>query len=443
MSGKKDLSFLGRRLKELRESHGLSMDDMIKKLDKELNYKIENRSSISRAEKGAVTEKTLLTLKEQYCKLFKLNPVQIAELENGLKIAIPDTSALLNNPQLITYLNTEYNKVIIPTVVLDELTHIKNNPNDTKNAKIAWKVLRGISSGDSIVKMDYSGNEIGINNDRKIICVAKNASESYYSKVEIITEDTDYSAYLKGDETVSALHLKDYLKRKQRLLNIERMKYYDSLCLDSYDDIEPPTKEEADGYFDKKGYTLIISTVVNENMSFEKKTKKITWLIKNGADIDKRDLLNNNFPALTYAVQRKDVAMVKFLVNECNANPNIGSRNPLDSGYLSQRQKNEGNMPLMVAAWKGNEEIVRFLCENSKTSINQQDANGYTALMKACMNGNTRCRDILQEHNADEKIVDINGMTAMDHYNDFLENGPQWKRLNKGYKNKHYSKKLR
>ena len=108
----------------------------------------------------------------------------------------------------------------------------------------------------------------------------------------------------------------------------------------------------------------------------------------------------------------------------------MGSRNPHDSGYV--RQKNEGNMPLMVAAWHGRSKLVRLLCQNEKTSINQQDANGFTALMKACMNGNTQCRDILQEFHADEKIVDVNGMNFMDHYHAFLEKGPTEKTYNRG-----------
>ena len=122
--------------------------------------------------------------------------------------------------------------------------------------------------------------------------------------------------------------------------------------------------------------------------------------------------------------------MAEFLLKECKANPNVGSRNPHDSGYL--RQKNEGNMPLMVAAYHGREALVKMLCEDERISINQQDSNGYTALMKACMNGNTRCRDILLEYNADERIVDINGNTAMNHYNTFLEKGPAEKKYDRG-----------
>ena len=81
-------------------------------------------------------------------------------------------------------------------------------------------------------------------------------------------------------------------------------------------------------------------------------------------------------------------------------------------------------MPLMIAAWEGKELFVRALCEDPRTSINQQDANGFTALIKACANKYFKCRDILLEHGADTKIVDINGKTYEDHINDAHEFGP-------------------
>ena len=74
--------------------------------------------------------------------------------------------------------------------------------------------------------------------------------------------------------------------------------------------------------------------------------------------------------------------MFEFLLNECKANPNVGSLNPHGANKI--RQKNEGNMPLMIVSfhtakeWKnksGYEKIVRLLCSDKRTSINQQDGN--------------------------------------------------------------------
>ncbi|MBQ2348100.1 MAG: hypothetical protein II388_07020, partial [Clostridia bacterium] len=53
----------------------------------------------------------------------------------------------------------------------------------------------------------------------------------------------------------------------------------------------------------------------------------------------------------------------------------------------------------------------------------QQDANGFTALIKACYWGYLECRDVLIKSGADTKIVDIDGLTAEDHYNGYLESG--------------------
>ena len=424
-----DIAFLCTRLKKLREDNKCTMDEMAQKLAVFDNGVAPNKSSISRVESGGTSEKTLIDMAKKYCQVFGLSETQTEQIMRGERIAIPDTSALLKNAQLIDELNTEYDKVVIPTVVLDELDNIKNRSSNTTMAKKAWEVIRGISYGSRVIRMEYAGQEQGINNDRRIMWIARVASEKYASKVDIITEDSDYSAYLKGDEKITAVHLRDYIKKKQSMLNMDRMEHFNSLFLDSYDEIEKPTPEEADGYL-TDGNTMIISAVRNNKASFEQRKKKILWLISCGADIDNRECSRRYFPPLTHAVQKNDEEMVAFLLHECNANPNVGNRNPLDSGYL--RQKNEGNMALMVAAFHGRESLVRLLCEDPRTSINQQDSNGYTAIMKACMNGNIRCRDILQEFNADERIVDINGKTAMDHYHTFLEKGPEEKRFDRG-----------
>ena len=438
MGDRVDSTFLCARLKELREGKyaqgkytkgkKYTMEEMAKKIGVIDHGTVLNKSSISRVEAGKTSEKTLIDMAKKYCKVFDMSDLQIEEFLRAKKIAIPDTSALLGNAQLIDELNKEYYKVIIPKVVVDELDKIKNHSTNTTLAKKSWEIIRGIGYGEKTLLVEYKGSSEE-NNDYKIICLAREASGEYLSKVDIITDDTDYSAYLKGDKNVTALHLKDYMKKKQILLNMERMDKFNSMYLDLYEGIERPTVEEADGYL-KDGNTMIISAVRNKLASLEQRKAKILWLISCGADINKRDCSRRYFPAITHAVQKNDLEMLEFLLNECNANPNVGNRNPHDAGYL--RQKNEGNMALMVAAFHGREAMVKLLCENARVSINQQDSNGYTALMKACMNGNTRCRDILLEYGADERIVDINGMTAMDHYNRFLEKDPSDKKYDRG-----------
>lgn len=129
MANDNQIAFLCSRLKELREKNGCTMDDMAKKIDVLEGLKPGtgmNKSSISRVEGGKTAEKTLLEMARKYCKVFGMSESQTEQFLRGEKVAVPDTSALLKNSQLIDELNKEYSKVVIPKVVVDELDNIKN-----------------------------------------------------------------------------------------------------------------------------------------------------------------------------------------------------------------------------------------------------------------------------------------------------------------------------
>lgn len=221
MANDNQIAFLCSRLKELREKNGCTMDDMAKKIDVLEGLKPGtgmNKSSISRVEGGKTAEKTLLEMARKYCKVFGMSESQTEQFLRGEKVAVPDTSALLKNSQLIDELNKEYSKVVIPKVVVDELDNIKNKNSGSLGRK-AWEVIRGISYGSRTILMEYNGDADEDNEDCKIIYIAQEASDTYHCKVDIITEDTDYSAYLKGHESVSALHLREYMATKTKIFD--------------------------------------------------------------------------------------------------------------------------------------------------------------------------------------------------------------------------------
>lgn len=420
---KKEMQFLGGRMTQLREKNGIkSLDAMREFLSASgnENYRVDNKSTLSRAESGLAGEKTVIKWAKAYCDVFNYSEKQTEQFLRGDKIAVPDTSALLKNPQLVDELGEEYNIVIIPNIVIRELDGIKNSKAGTLG-KRAWEIIKGIGYGERVIKIEYTGDS-SIENDEQIIAVARSAAEKYGCEVQIITDDADYSAFLKGDDTVTAFHLREYMITRQKLVNMKGLIELDKYYANCYADITPPNEDEINAFL-PDGNTLIISAVRNRGYSFHQRKAKIKWLIAHGADIDKRDCNRRYFPPLTHAIQMNDYNMFIFLLNECHADPNVGSRNPHDAGKLRQREKNEGNMPLMVAAWDGKDKFVKALCDDDRTSINQQDANGFTALIKACYWGFLKCRDILLEAGADTKIVDIDGKTAEDHYNGYLETG--------------------
>ena len=434
--------FLCRRMKELREKNGLTMDDMARRLNK------ANKSSISRVESGKTSYAALIELAKEYCATFKMDAIQTEQFLRGDKIVIPDTSALLCNTQLIEELSEEYSKIVMPKIVIDELDSIKNREANglAKKAlqvKKAWQVICSIGNEAKTLQRDYTGDNADENNDCKIISIAKAVSAEFGCNVDIITNDADYSAYLKGVDNVKAVHLREYRATKQNLVNFSRVKEIDQYYADTYEECPVPTLEEANAYFNNgysDGVTLIISTVRNRSVPISQRKAKIKWLIDNGADINKRDCNNFYFPPLSHSAQMGEYEMFIFLLQDCQANPNIGSLNPYGANKI--RQKNEGNMPLMIASyhteweWKKKrdyERIVRALCEDPRTSINQQDGNGFTALIKACGNGNGRCRDILLAAGADTRIVDLDGKDYETHWNECIESGPMKERSrNKG-----------
>ena len=422
---KKEIPFLCLRMKELREEYKCSLDDMVKKIQK-YEGTLLKKSSLSRVENGKTSEKTLKEYAIRYCNAFCMQDKQIEQFLRGEKTVVVDTSAILKNIQLIDELNEEYDKVIIPKVVVNELNRIKDSKSSL--CKKAWEVLRGISYGDKIVSMEYTGKNKNIKNDEKIIYIANEASKKYHTKVDIITDDIDYSVYLKNNESIAALHLCKYIATKQPIIDTGRLDNIKDFFADTYESLERIGKDEVNAYM-SDGNTLIISTVRATSKPMNQRKEKIRWLISLGGDVNKRDNARRYFPPLSHAIQVKDYEMFGFLLVECGANPNVGSKNPYSGEKL--RQKNEGNMPLMIAAWHGMTEFVKLLCEDERTSLNQQDANGFSALMKACMNGYFRdgkdIRKVLLEAGADTKLVDMSGRSYIDWMNEYRKNGPMLK----------------
>lgn len=440
--------FLRKRMIELREKNHKSQSEMADLL-------FVNKSTLSRVESGNTSYKNIKDFAERYCRA--LLPIENQENEEdkeeqekyiekqitlflrGTKAVVTDTSALLKKLQLIEDLSKEYSMVIIPQTVIDELDNIKDK-NTKGLAPKAWQILRSISANANIIIRDYTGNDDTVNNDGKILDIAKKASEEFNCPVDIITYDTGFAARLSGTDTaVSALFLEEYIAKKQNLLDMSALKKIDEYYADSYENIEEalgipiPDGEDLNAYL-PNGNTLIISAVRCRTKPVRQRKAKIKWLIEHGADVDKRDSGRYNIPPLSHVIQNNDrfpehdLEIFIFLLKDCHANPNVGSRDPHDYGKI--RQKNGGNMPLMIAAWHNKPEFVKALCEDERTSLNQQDGNGFTALIKACGNGFLECRDILRNAGADTKIVDRDGQTADDRYNEFLETGL---RMNRKY----------
>lgn len=410
--------FLGQRLKLLREKNEITMDEMAKMLNR------ANKSSISRVEAGKMSFPATRKMAEEYCNKLQMSEEQTKQILRGGKTAIVDTKTLITRPDLLGKLCEEYSSVYLPSFVIDELKCIKdNNSNGHGLVPRAGDLLNAIDTYGIAV---YSTPDVS---EEGIIKMANALSDELSNEIDIITADealaSGINRTIKKDSKYNIMSLERYVKTKQPLINMKWLNAVNDYYADSYDDIEielgmkMPEKQAKDwNCYLTNGNTLIISAVKNEEVPVKQRIEKIRWLISNGADVDMRDHENKNFPAITHAIKRHNYELFNFLLKECNANPNIGSRNPYDIGKV--RQKNEGNTPLMVAAWENQIEMVRDLCNDERVSINQQDSNGFTALIKACYWRNLECAEIIEKRGADTTILDHEGMSADDRLNECI-----------------------
>ena len=115
------------------------------------------------------------------------------------------------------------------------------------------------------------------------------------------------------------------------------------------------------------GLTPLITAVRNRDL------KMIEYLVSlSGINLDERDKQKYHFSAIHHATQLKSIEIIKILT-EAGADVDFGGGG-----------KNAGNTSLMIASWSGFLKGIDYLLLNN-ACINQQDNNGYTPLMKACI----------------------------------------------------------
>lgn len=117
--------------------------------------------------------------------------------------------------------------------------------------------------------------------------------------------------------------------------------------------------------------------------------------IKNPESINTKN--ENGYTPLILACYRGNVAVAKFLI-QYSKTVNVSS----DMGT-----------PLMAATYKGQTEIVKLLLEN-KANPNLADGNGTTPLIFCAMFGNIDILKILLAYKADKLHKDKDGKTAFE-----------------------------
>lgn len=417
---------IGKNMKRIREAANMTQNEVAKELCVE-------RSVYSKYETGKHS------LPKEHLHTFStLFHVDEAMLQKNMSMVLPDTSSLLKNVSLLTLLLEDFQEIVIPDTVIHELMFQKKRtyPKCSHSSKTAWIVMRNVllylEQYPSRISVKSSQHFSG-NNDQKIATLAKNLEKTQNGDVIIIHDDLDFSFLYPNN-----LLLKEYIAQRTSHCDYNTLMEINDAFHSDWTVFDKPISTDLLQCYLPDGNTLLISCIhCNEKSVVAKrgykiasdvKLKKLQFLLQHGANINQTDNSKHHLTPLAHCVQIRDFPSFRFLLDE-NVDFNKGSINETSANYL--RQGNEGNTPLMIACWHGNLTFVKELCQQKGISLNQQDRNGYTALIKCgvqkqkCIKKGTSYKDfqkvyqyLLSLPKIDPLIRDRYNKTAEDWWHD-------------------------
>jgi ankyrin repeat protein len=373
----------------------------------------------------------------------------------------------------------DYEQVIIPSTVMMELSYRKtqkNTPEERKTAKVAWQVMANIDyymveygegkeesngkeddesdevsndNGESkkknkekarIIKIDNDKYKVpdsipnvrNMINDHKVMAMAKDLEKKVVGDVIIIHDDVDFADY---DGKGKAVRIDDYIAKRSRLIDYNSITDLD-MEFDHLEEFKRIIKSLDLNAYMADGMTLLISAIRCNDIEKIKErngrripdpkvSRKVRFLIDSGVDLNKNDNGRYCLPPLSHCIQIDNFDIFNMLLEEgCDFNK--ASRDETTASYMKVGKLNEGNTPLMIACYHARKKYVYKLCEKEGISLNQQDSNGYTALIKCAVqrynrikrgqkvSANEELYNYLISKGADTLIRDRNNHTAKD-----------------------------
>ena len=455
----------------IRKEKGLTQEEVCQLWPREKGSEVPaiNRTVYAKYESGKLIPSDERI--EQFASIFGLNAIQLNQMYQKAAIVIPDTSALLNKADILDLLAEDFDQIVIPTTVLLELSGMKNATGDLSDEeKIKKKKAHQMSNkiidmtekcGDKekyekrdkrkIIREDsetipISGDSSVSLKDRKIIALAEKMQKVSARQVYILHYDKDIPLFsnICSNKAVKCLILKDYLlqrsgfpKEYQTILDFDEE--FDNIS--RYDVAFRGFNQGDIDTFLTNGMTLLISCINCNTPEMVNKRggryiperlikEKLHFLIDHSADINKTDANRYYHTPLEHCISLNQrecpyaLTLFKMLL-EAGADYNKGSIDETINSFKRISEKNEGNTPLLIACWLGKRKFVYELLKYPDLSMNQQDCNGYTALIKCAVQRHDRIKngkpyDYYEElyklllDKTDTKIRDRNNRTAED-----------------------------
>lgn len=362
-----DYTIIGKNIEELRNSKSLKQYDFAKMLN-------VSRPTVSNWEQGKNPPTTDQLIK--IAELFHVSIDGLLGLKKSRKVmVIVDSSILCRRPRILDEMKTkEINYICITETILTEMNYQKDKGKRKQQAWLAMKSFNDHRIEDEkrfhVLREDDNEKL----NDNKIINTAlSKAKEDPALMVYLIAEDIYFPLKAKSSPNFKVLTLSDYEKE----FSLSDDAYDREDTINFYSAVKSKDVEKAKSINLKKpdinhtdsktGWTPCIQAIRNKDMAMLKYLMSLPEI-----DMNKCDETKYRLPPISHAVQINNLEFIKILI-ENGADIDKGSQG-----------ENYGNTALMIAAWHGRLEIVKYLVEQG-ACCNQQDFNGFTPLIKACI----------------------------------------------------------
>jgi ankyrin repeat protein/DNA-binding XRE family transcriptional regulator len=368
----------------------------IKRLRNELNMSQEDialklsiaRPVISNWERGTSEPSA-----SQLAKLALVLKVSIDVLVNneteGKCVAVIDTSVLIKRPVIIREITEKFDEIIIPQAVIDELNYQKDSPKQWLKRQAAF-IMNNIndiikSKNEKIVIQPALSKNIHEKHDTQIANIAiERAGKNFSDKIYVFANDILFQFLINEKQgNLKLLTFEDYKIQffdNDNSYNLEETQKFVSSIKEKKREIQYNPEIDINYVDPETGYTPLIQVIRYKDIDM---LKSLIEEYKDHIDLDRHDHHKYKFTPLLHAAQMNRLDIMKLLVEE-GADIGVGSIGD-----------NSGNTPLMVCAWHGFFDGVKFLIDHG-ACLNQQDSkNGFTALTKACLNGHLETVSLL------------------------------------------------
>ena len=331
-----------------------------------------SRPTISNWEQGKnpPTTDQLIRIAE----VFKVSIDELLGLKKSKKVmVVVDSSILCRRPRILDEMKAkEIQYICITETVLSEMNYQKDKGKRHQQAWLAMKSFNRKEDANRFLILEEK--ELDKLNDNNIINAALNkAKEDNSLMVYLISEDIYFPLKAKNTQNFKVLTLSDYEKE----FSLSEQSFDREASINFYGAVNGKNIEQAKKIIEKNpdinridaktGFTPLIQAIRNKD-----KTMLEYLLLLPGIDINKCDEAKYRLPPISHTVQTNNIEFLKILL-----------KNGADIDKGSQGD-NYGNTALMMAAWHGRLDFVKYLVEQG-AFCNQQDFNGYTPLIKACI----------------------------------------------------------